>query len=82
MPELPGGTLTVLHTDVESSTPLAVHLGDRYPEVLSGGSKRSREAGPRYPLSGQMVSPTARFSACTPLPCGERFGFGPAIFGL
>ncbi len=35
MPELPGGTLTVLHTDVESSTPLAVHLGDRYPEVLA-----------------------------------------------
>src|SRR5713101_7051096 len=35
MPELPGGTLTVLHTDVEDSTPLTVHLGDRYPEVLA-----------------------------------------------
>ena len=35
MPELPGGTLTVLHTDVEASTPLTVHLGDRYPEVLA-----------------------------------------------
>ena len=35
MPELPGGTLTVLHTDVEESTPLTVHLGDRYPEVLA-----------------------------------------------
>lgn len=34
MSELPGGTLTVLHTDIENSTPLAVHLGDRYPEVL------------------------------------------------
>jgi class 3 adenylate cyclase len=35
MPELPGGTLTVLHTDVENSTPLTVYLGDRYPEVLA-----------------------------------------------
>jgi class 3 adenylate cyclase len=35
MSELPGGTLTMLHTDVEASTPLTVHLGDRYPEVLA-----------------------------------------------
>jgi len=35
MPELPGGTLTVLHTDVEDSTPLTVRLGDRYPEILA-----------------------------------------------
>src|SRR6266481_2925261 len=35
MPELPGGTLTIVHTDVENSTPLTVHLGDRYPEVLT-----------------------------------------------
>jgi class 3 adenylate cyclase len=35
MPELPGGTLTVLHTDVENSTPLTVYLGDRYPEILA-----------------------------------------------
>src|SRR6266487_100740 len=35
MPELPGGTLTIVHTDVENSTPLTVHLGDRYPEVLA-----------------------------------------------
>jgi class 3 adenylate cyclase len=35
MPELPAGTLTVLHTDVEESTPLTVYLGDRYPEVLA-----------------------------------------------
>ena len=35
MSELPGGTLTVLHTDVEASTLLTVHLGDRYPEVLA-----------------------------------------------
>ena len=35
MPELLGGTVTVLHTDVEDSTPLTVHLGDRYPEILA-----------------------------------------------
>jgi len=31
----PGGTLTMLHTDVEESTLLTVHLEDRYPEVLA-----------------------------------------------
>jgi len=41
MSELPGGTLTVLHTDVEDSTLLTVHLGNRYPEILAG-----RRAGP------------------------------------
>ncbi|HEY5865475.1 MAG TPA: adenylate/guanylate cyclase domain-containing protein [Candidatus Tectomicrobia bacterium] len=35
MSELPGGTLTVLHTEIEASTSLTVHLGDRYPEVLA-----------------------------------------------
>jgi class 3 adenylate cyclase len=35
MSELPGGTLTVLHTDVEDSTPLTMHLGGRYAEVLA-----------------------------------------------
>lgn len=35
MSELPEGTLTMLHTDIENSTPLTVHLGDRYPEVLA-----------------------------------------------
>jgi class 3 adenylate cyclase len=35
MPELPGGTLTVLHTDVEDSTSLTMHLGDHYPKVLA-----------------------------------------------
>src|SRR5258707_3076157 len=35
MPELGGGTLTVLHTDVEESTPMTVHLGDQYPDVLA-----------------------------------------------
>ena len=35
MSELPGGTLTVLHTEIEASTSLTVHLGDRSPEVLT-----------------------------------------------
>ena len=35
MSELPSGTLTVLHTDVENSTPLTMRLGERYPEVLA-----------------------------------------------
>jgi class 3 adenylate cyclase len=35
MPELPGGTLTVLHTDVQDSTLLTVRLGHRYPEALA-----------------------------------------------
>lgn len=44
MPELPGGTLTILHTDVEKSTPLTVYLGDRYPEVLTTHHKLLRAA--------------------------------------
>ena len=35
MPELPGGTLTVLHTEIEGSTLLTIHLGNRYPAVLA-----------------------------------------------
>jgi class 3 adenylate cyclase len=35
MPELPSGTLTVLHTEIEGSTLLTVYLGDRYPENLA-----------------------------------------------
>jgi class 3 adenylate cyclase len=34
MPELPGGTLTVLHTDIENSTALTRHLRQQYPAVL------------------------------------------------
>ena len=33
--ELPVGTLTVLHTEIEDSTSLTVRLGDRYPEILA-----------------------------------------------
>ncbi len=35
LPELPDGTLTVLYTDIEDSTPLTVRLGARYTEVLT-----------------------------------------------
>jgi class 3 adenylate cyclase len=35
MPELPSGTITILHTDVQDSTLLTLRLGDRYPEVLA-----------------------------------------------
>ena len=35
MSELLGDTLTVLHTEIEGSTLLTVHLGDHYPEVLA-----------------------------------------------
>src|SRR5919204_1445060 len=35
MPELPGGTLTVLHTDIENSTALTRHLWEQYPAVLA-----------------------------------------------
>jgi class 3 adenylate cyclase len=44
MRELPGGTLTVLHTDVEASTPLTMHLKDRYPEVLATHQRLLRAA--------------------------------------
>src|SRR5262245_26134242 len=34
MSELPSGTLTVLHTDIENSTSLARYLREQYPAVL------------------------------------------------
>jgi predicted ATPase/class 3 adenylate cyclase len=34
MPDLPTGTVTFLFTDIEGSTRLLQHLGDRYPAVL------------------------------------------------
>src|SRR3989304_8472702 len=36
MAHLPTGTLTFLLSDIEGSTRLIAHLGDRYPEVLEG----------------------------------------------
>ena len=35
MPEMPSGTITVLHTDVQDSTPMTMRLGERYAEVLA-----------------------------------------------
>src|SRR5262249_21737755 len=35
---------TVLHTDVEASTPLTIHLKDRYPEVLATHQRLLRAA--------------------------------------
>jgi class 3 adenylate cyclase len=35
MRALPDGTLTVLHTDLQDSTPLTMQLGERYPEALA-----------------------------------------------
>ncbi|MGH8063642.1 MAG: adenylate/guanylate cyclase domain-containing protein [Candidatus Entotheonellia bacterium] len=35
MSNLPSSTLTVLHTDIENSTPLALHLREQYPAVLA-----------------------------------------------
>ena len=34
MPALPGGTVTFVFSDIESSTALLKELGDRYGEVL------------------------------------------------
>ena len=35
MAELPDGTLTVMHTDIENSTPLTLQLREQYPTVLA-----------------------------------------------
>jgi class 3 adenylate cyclase len=35
MPELPNGTITLLHTDVQDSTPMTMRLGERYAEILA-----------------------------------------------
>jgi hypothetical protein len=35
MPNFPTGTLTVLHADIEHSTPLTLHLREQYPVVLA-----------------------------------------------
>src|SRR5262245_64542431 len=35
MSELPDGTLTMLHTDVENSAPLTLYLREQYPVVLA-----------------------------------------------
>ncbi len=44
MSERPSGTLTVLHTDIESSTSLTRHLREQYPAVLARHRTLLREA--------------------------------------
>lgn len=36
--------MTALHTDIESSTRLTAHLGERYPEVLAAHCRLLRDA--------------------------------------
>ena len=48
MPSLPTGTVTFLFTDIEGSTTLLQHLGDRrYAEVLAGHQRLLRDASPK-----------------------------------
>jgi predicted ATPase/class 3 adenylate cyclase len=44
MPEPPSGTVTFLFSDIEHSTRLLQHLGDRYAEVLAAYRRLLREA--------------------------------------
>src|SRR5688572_25178554 len=44
MPELPGGTVTLLFSDVEGSTPLLQRLGERYRAVLEEHHRLLRTA--------------------------------------
>src|SRR3712207_2262398 len=44
MPELPGGTVTLLFTDIEGSTQLLRRLGDAYAGVLAEHQRLLREA--------------------------------------
>ena len=44
MPEAPSGTVTFLFSDIEHSTRLLQHLGDRYAEVLAAYRRLLREA--------------------------------------
>src|SRR6266511_3364175 len=48
MPTLPTGTVTLLFTDIESSTLLLQRLGDRYPEVLATHQQLMRAAFHAY----------------------------------
>jgi predicted ATPase/class 3 adenylate cyclase/Tfp pilus assembly protein PilF len=44
MPDLPSGTVTFLFTDIEGSTRLLQHLGDRYPDLLAEHQRLLRAA--------------------------------------
>jgi class 3 adenylate cyclase len=48
MSNLPTGTLTVLHTDIENSTPLTRHLREQYPVVLATHQTLLRAAFTAY----------------------------------
>ena len=67
MPELPGGTLTVLHTDVEASTLMTAHLGGRYPEVLATHSALLRATFAAHE-GHEVDSRGTRSSWCSPVP--------------
>ena len=43
MPTLPSGTVTFLFSDIEHSTRLLQHLGDRYADVLTEYRRLLRE---------------------------------------
>src|SRR5215210_141982 len=44
MPDLPSGTVTLLFTDIEGSTPLLQRLGERYADVLAEHQRLLRAA--------------------------------------
>src|SRR4051794_10227472 len=48
MPELPGGTVTFLFTDIEGSTQLLHELGDAYADALAEHRRALREAFARH----------------------------------
>ncbi len=48
MRELPEGTVTLLFTDIERSTPMVAELGDEYPEVLQAHRRLIRSSVGSY----------------------------------
>src|SRR3954454_12260119 len=48
MPELPGGTVTFLFTDIEGSTKLLHELGDAYADALAEHRRALRDAFERH----------------------------------
>ncbi|MGH2425949.1 MAG: adenylate/guanylate cyclase domain-containing protein, partial [bacterium] len=54
--KLPSGTVTFLFTDIEGSTRLLQHLGDRYADVLSAYRQILRTSANKF--SGQEVDTT------------------------
>jgi predicted ATPase/class 3 adenylate cyclase len=48
MPELPGGTVTLLFTDIEGSTSLLQEIGERYADVLGDHRRALRSAFSRH----------------------------------